>query len=74
MSVVDRSRAALPKMLTATEVCDLCRFSKKTLERKVADGTFPARHRLVKQRRVWKTTDVLAWIETQREESHKGDK
>ena len=60
------------KFLTAAEVCAKCRFSRTTLRRSVAAGTFPKPYRVSKQRVVWKESDVDAWVEDRREANGNG--
>jgi prophage regulatory protein len=43
-------------------VIDLTSFSKATIYRKVADGTFPRPLKIRKSRVAWRESDIVAWI------------
>lgn len=50
------------RLIPITGVIDLTSFSKATIYRKVADGTFPRPLKIGKSRVAWRESDIVAWI------------
>lgn len=50
------------KILTSKEVCQLVRYSKRHLDRLIAQGTFPAPIQLGPKKIGWIETEVLEWL------------
>jgi len=56
---------ALDRLLPMPKVIDLTSFSKATVYRKVADGSFPAPLKIGKSRVAWRQSDIAAWLAEQ---------
>ena len=50
------------RLLPITRVIDLTSFSKATIYRKIADGTFPRPLKIGKSRVAWRESEIAAWI------------
>ncbi len=55
----------IDRLRPMTKVMDLTSFSKATVYRKVADGSFPAPRKIGKSRVAWLEADVVCWIKSQ---------
>lgn len=51
-------------MARAKTICNTLDFSKSTLHRKVAEGTFPKPFQLFEGVVAWKVGDVRAWLQS----------
>ena len=52
------------RIVTWEEVINLTTLSKRTIKRKMKDGTFPAQVRLTGSRLGWRLSDVERWMST----------
>jgi prophage regulatory protein len=55
----------IDRLLPMTKVMDLTSFSKATVYRKIADGSFPAPRKIGKSRVAWLEADIAGWIRSQ---------
>lgn len=51
--------------LTEKSVAEITTFSRATINRKVAMGEFPKPFWISKRRKVWKESDIIAWMAAQ---------
>ena len=56
---------SIDRLLPMTKVMDLTSFSKATVYRKIADGSFPAPRKIGKSRVAWLEADIAGWIRSQ---------
>ena len=54
--------AQLDRLLPMRAVIGLTSFSKATIYRKMADGTFPRALKIGKSRVAWRESEIAAWI------------
>lgn len=54
------------RIVRMLEVCELTGLSSRTIQRKVANQTFPAKRQLSAHCIGWRLSDITAWIENLR--------
>ena len=64
------SPASIDPLLPMPAVMDLTSFSKATVYRKVADGSFPKPLKIGQSRVAWRKSDIAEWMAMQMPIAH----